>query len=606
MSSPEGRVYFATADYILMALMLGVSMAIGIGFAATGKNKGNNAEYLLGGRQFKALPVSLSLFASFMSAISLMGVPTEIYSYGTMWVYGIIGLMFSYVLAIYLLIPLIYPLKVTTVFEYLNLRFQSRNVQLFGAVLGVVNNVSYMTVALLTPALALETAVGIPLWLSIILVGAVGTVYTTVGGIKSVIWADVFQTFVIFFGIFTVLIKSTMDAGGYGKVWQVGWDSGRIILDDFRVDPRVRHTGWNMTFAITIYWMASHFSQSSVQRLVATRSIQDAKKVYIYTIPIMFVFNFVLCVTGLVIVAYFHEIGCDPLAAGYIQNSNQLVPYFVIHSLSFLPGLSGLYIATIFSGALSTLSSGINSLAANTVQDFLAWFLQHRSDFFVTSFTKCLVCLFGMIATGLAYLAQDLEGTVIRLSYTVIAATNGPLLGLYLLGGLCPQANYVGATVGLLSSLVVCCWQAVGSLRFGFTREKLPPGPTDSCIAGNITSVMTTEGYNFTKDGNYSVQSSFDTTTSSYVRNMQPMDAAILADRDFSFYDVSYVWAPVTGVIITFVVGLIVSLVSNVFLTKKVRPEARFLFQFCRRFWYSDMDVLGTEMRSPERPLGHE
>ncbi|RUS76533.1 hypothetical protein EGW08_015705 [Elysia chlorotica] len=556
-----------------------------------------NTEYLLGGRRLRALPVTLSLFASFMSAISLLGIPTEIYSYGTMYVYCQIGQVLSYFLAMVTLVPLLYPLRVTSVYEYFQLRFQSRTVQLLGAACGVMSTLSYMTVALLSPALALETAVGVPLWLSIVLVGATGTVYTTLGGMKSVVWTDVFQSFVIFAGIFTVIGKATVDAGGLETVWRINKDTGRIIFDDFSLDPRVRHTFWNMSVAITFYWLAIHFSQTSVQRLVSTRSMQDANKVYLFTGPLVVVFVSTLCVTGLVMVAYFQQSGCDPLAAGYVKNKNQIVPYFVIHALSFLPGLSGLYVATIFSGALSTLSSGINALAANTAQDFLPWFLQHRSDAVVTAITKSLVCFFGIASTGLAYLAKDFQGPVIQVGFTAVSATNGPLLGLFLLGGLFPQANYVGAVIGFLTALVFSFWQALGTLRFGHPIPMMPMGPTDQCSVGNVSTTALTPGYNYTTVGN--INSSFDFTTQISFENVQGVDLnpSGFSNRAFSMYDVSYTWAPVTGSILTVVIGLITSFIFNQFFRKASRPEAKFLFPFCRPFWYSDRDVLQTEMK---------
>ncbi|GFS24888.1 sodium-coupled monocarboxylate transporter 1 [Elysia marginata] len=602
MSSRDIRLSFGTADYVMLGIMLLGSMSIGLFFAVCGKSQMTNLEYLLGGRRLKALPVCMSLFATFMSAISLIGIPTEIYSYGTMYMYCLIGQVLSYIVATVTLIPLMYPLRVTSVYEYLNLRFKSRTVQLLGAAFGVMTTLSYMTIALLSPALALETAVGIPLWLSIILVGAVGTVYTTLGGMKSVIWTDVFQTFVIFAGIFTVIIKGTMDAGGMDKVWQTSKDTGRIDFSDISFDPRVRHTVWNLSIGLTFYWLANHFTQSSVQRLVSTRSIQDARNVYFFTIPLIVVFISVLCVTGLVLLAYFNEIGCDPLAAGFVKNKNQLVPYFVIHTLSFLPGLSGLYIATIFSGALSTLSSGINSLAANTVQDFLPWFLRYKSEVFVTSVTKTLVCFFGMASTGLAYLAKNFEGPVIQVGYTAIAASNGPLLGLFLLGGLFPQANSSGATVGFLSSIVLSFWQAIGSLRFRYATPVLPLGPTDNCGApGNISSLFSsTPTYTFTTNN------STDFTTFLNYSTVQGSDRFEMGERDFSFYDVSYVWAPVTGAVMTIVFGLVTSLVSNCFSAEIVRPEAKLLFAFCRKFWYSQRDVLSVQIKLRDHPVNHQ
>ena len=548
-----------------------------------------------------AIPVCLSLFATFQSAISLLGVPTEVYTYGTMMVYSQLGLILSYLIVLVTVIPLMYPLGLTSVYEYLFLRYRSRSLQVLGAAMGVSANLAYMTVALLSPALALETAVGIPLWMSICLVGSIGTVYTTLGGIKSVIWTDVFQSAIIFAGIFTVLVKGTMDVGGADKVWQIGTDSGRLQFDEISLDPRVRHTVWNQSFGSVFYWLAIHFSQSSVQRVMSTRAIGEANKVYIFTIPLVGVYGVTMCATGLVILAYFFSIGCDPLAAGFIQNKNQVVPYFVLHALRFLPGLPGLYISTIFSGALSTLSSGINSLSANTVEDFLAGPLRGRSESAVTTITKLLVCFFGLLIIGLAYLAKEFQGPITQITYTLISASSGPALGLFLLSGLFPQANSPGALVGLLAGSVVSVWQATGSFLFGYRAPTLPQGPTHLCLTDNSTAYnTTTPGYDFTSgsaDLYMSPWSPNFTTPYSYP-NTTTASTLGLGEREFSFYDLSYTLNPVLGTVMTVLIGLTVSLLTRPFLTNVHSPEANLLFPFCRHFWYSDRNVLNAEMKS--------
>lgn len=72
---------------------------------------------------------------------------------------------------------------------------------------------------------------------------------------------------------------------------------------------------------------------------------------------------------GLVIYANYYD--CDPLKAGRIDRVDQLMPYFIMEVLGKIPGLPGLFVAVIFSAALSTMSSGFNSLAAVAYEDFL-------------------------------------------------------------------------------------------------------------------------------------------------------------------------------------------------------------------------------------------
>ena len=191
----------------------------------------------------------------------------------------------------------------------------------------------------------------------------------------------------MFIGTLTVLIKGCIDAGGMNNVWKVNMDTGRIVLDEISIDPRVRHTVWNLSFGYVIFSCCPHVQQSSVQRILSTRSVQDAKKVHMFTIPLLSMFRSMLLTTGLVVTAYFYVTRCDPMKAGYINNRNQMVPYFVLVAFRSLPGFAGLYISAILSGALSTLSSGINSLAANTVEDFLSRFLHGKSEYTITTVT---------------------------------------------------------------------------------------------------------------------------------------------------------------------------------------------------------------------------
>ena len=599
MSSLTDRVYFGIVDYVVLAVMLSGSMAIGLFFAFSGGRQRTKAEYLLAGRRMSALPVCLSLFATFQSAIALMGVPTEMYTYGTMYLYQLVAMLSSNIISMAFIVPLFYPLKLTSVYEYLEIRFESRAAQLFGAFVGVISTLSYMTIALLSPALALETAVGIPLWLSIILIGAIGTIYTAVGGIKSVIWTDVFQTFFMFTGVFTVLVKGSMDAGGPGEVWRIGKATGRVEFDSISLDPRVRHTVWNVSFGTMFYWLSTYFQQSSVQRIVSTRSIKDAYKVPVYSIPFLIVFTLVLGATGLVLNAYFNEIGCDPLEAGYIKNRNQLVPYFVLQTLQSLPGVAGLYISTIFSGALSTLSSGINALAANAVEDFLSRFLKRKSEFVTITVTKLLVCIFGAAAIGLAYIAKGLEGPVTQMTYTALGATNGPLMGLFVLGAGFPQANYIGALVGCPVGIICSLWLAVGSQFYGYPAKTLKPGPISNCSVSDViqhpqSPANWTMG-GFSLDENSTAQidafrypnpTSQPLTMSSTTKWLAP------EDRPFSFYDLSYVWNPLIGMLITVMVGWAISVITNPFLSKKPSPEPKLMFPFIRPLVQSRVYVL--------------
>ena len=90
-------------------------------------------------------------------------------------------------------------------------------------------------------------------------------------------------------------------------------------------------------------------------------------------LPIAEFFLALSMLTGLVMYAFYYN--CDPLKKGDVKKGDQLVALFVVQTLGDIPGLAGLFVACVYSAALSTVSSGVNSLAAVTLEDFLKpWF----------------------------------------------------------------------------------------------------------------------------------------------------------------------------------------------------------------------------------------
>lgn len=131
---------FGTTDYTIFTIMLMACGAIGIYFGFVKKSIGED-EYLVGGRNMKTLPVSLSLIASFFSGISLLGTPTEIYMHGTGYLcigFGVIivGFIMSNVY-----LPVFHDLKLTSTYEYLERRFDKK-IRILGSVLFTIGIVS--------------------------------------------------------------------------------------------------------------------------------------------------------------------------------------------------------------------------------------------------------------------------------------------------------------------------------------------------------------------------------------------------------------------------------------------------------------------------------
>lgn len=88
----------------------------------------------------------------------------------------------------------------------------------------------YMGIVLFAPALALETVTGIPKAVAVIVIGAVCAFYSIIGGLRAVLWTDAFQSILMFAAVFTVIISGLVKAGGFGEIFKVANEGGRLEL----------------------------------------------------------------------------------------------------------------------------------------------------------------------------------------------------------------------------------------------------------------------------------------------------------------------------------------------------------------------------------------
>lgn len=168
--------------------------------------------------------------------------------------------------------------------------------------------------------------------------------------------------------------------------------------------------------------------------------------------------------------AYFE--GCDPIKSKVIERSDQMLPYFMMKVVGNYPGLPGLFVAGIFSGALSSVSSFVNSLAAVTLEDYLKpniASLRSTDDGIgkrETLIAKLLAFFFGLLCLALTYLAEQMSG-ILQASLTVFGIVGGPLLGLFTLGMCTRSCSPKSAFISFFASLILGFWIGFGSLSSG-------------------------------------------------------------------------------------------------------------------------------------------
>lgn len=262
-----------------------------------------------------------------------------------------------------------------------------------------------------------------------------------------------------------------------------------------------------------------------------------------------------LCViVGLIVYATFA--GCDPLSnpdpSKRIGNPNQLVGYFVLNSFSNFPGMNGLFLASIFCGSLSSVSSYLNSQAFIIWHDILephAYFKKFNDNQSL-KVNKLLVLLCGVIATGLAFLISLIGGSLVQISTSINGAFNAPILGLFLLGMLFSVSTPRGVIIGTATGFVTALW-----LSFGAALTK----PIYPMLELSIQMC---------------------TNTSDFSPLPPKIKSGVLATdlKGFSkIYALSWTWYMTFGVLVTVLVGLLASLIDGGF-KKKSKKQREFIY----------------------------
>lgn len=536
---------FAVWDYVVFALMLLISAVIGIYFAFAGGGQKTSKDFLMGGRSMSATPVALSLTASFMSAVTVLGTPAEVYRFGAMFSIFAITYTIVVVVSSEVFLPVFYRLGITSTYEYLELRF-NKVVRLIGTVLFIIQTILYTGIVIYAPALALNQVTGFDLWGAVVATGVVCTFYCTLGGLKAVVWTDVFQVGIMVAGFTSVIIRAVVVQGGIAPILNDSYYGDRLNFWDFNPNPLQRHSFWTILIGGTFTWIGIYgVNQSQVQRYIACKSRFDAKmSLYINLVGLWAILACAV-LSGLAMFSIYKD--CDPWTAKFISAPDQLMPYLALDILRDYPGLPGLFVACAYSGTLSTVSSSINALAAVTVEDLVKPYFKSLSEAKLSWISKGTSFLYGAVCIAMAGLAS-LMGGLLQAALSIFGMVGGPLLGLFSLGILFPFANSLGAIVGLLVGFAVSLWVGIGSQIY-------PPLPIRS-----LPKFLSVEGCNFNiTETNWTSTTTFPTVTD-FMVEAQLSERPELADN---WYSLSYLYFSTIGTIITVIIGIIVSLLSG-------------------------------------------
>lgn len=451
-------------DYTIV--ILSVLLAIGVGMYFSRRQKSTDA-YFAGGRNIPAWAIGMSIFATLISSVTFLAYPGA--AYASNWILLVQGLMVPIVLIamIGVIVPLFRRVVKLSTYEYFEKRFGFL-ARLYGSLAFILGHFSKMGTVFFLVGLAMSAFMGIDIYTIIIVLGIAITLLTLLGGIEAVIWMDVIQGFMLIIGgIICVIMLLFLPEGGPSTVFSVAKDFDKISFGPYDWDLT------QLTFIVMalngIFYAIQKYGtdQTIVQRYLTAKDDKSAKKAaYIgvfLSVPIWTIFMFIG--TGLFV---FYQTGGAELPEGI--KADAVFPHFIATQIPV--GLTGLIIAALAAGAISSLDSDMNCLAAIGVEDFYARFKPQSTDKQRLRLGRILVVVSGVGAVGVAILYAYWGGEgVLGVVFGLYAIFSAGIVGLFLLGLLSRRANKQGLYVGIVAAILFTAYAMMTSTKFEIGGE---------------------------------------------------------------------------------------------------------------------------------------
>jgi len=237
--------------------------------------------YFLGGRSLPWWAVGLSVMATQLSAITMVGTTGQGFADGMRFLQFYFALPIAMIVLSVTLVPFFHNARVYTAYEYLERRFDAKT-RAFTSLLFLISRSMSLGVVISAPAVVFAVVLGVNLTTTVLLIGVPTVIYTMFGGVQAVTWTDVKQMVLIVVGLVAavvVLILGLPDDVGVVQALRIAGAAGRLQTFDFSFDLTNQYTFWSGTIA-ALFLFCSYFGtdQSQVQRYLTTPSVDAARE----------------------------------------------------------------------------------------------------------------------------------------------------------------------------------------------------------------------------------------------------------------------------------------------------------------------------------------
>ena len=450
---------FGVANTIVLGLYLAALVWIGLRFSRRGND---SQDFFLAGRSIPWWAAGISIFATQLSAITFVSTPAVAYASNWLVLPGKAMILVMAPIVVLLYLPFFRRLDITTAYEYLERRFNLA-VRLFGSASFIAFQLLRMAIVVFLPALALSTITGINVYVCILIMGALSTLYTVLGGMAAVIWTDVLQTVVLVGGMLIAIIIVAVDVGGFGAVFTAAEAADKTQMWDWSMS-----TTDLVTWSILLGTLALQFGpyttdQSVIQRYLTTKDERAAARGIwlngLMAVPIGLLFMLL----GTCLFVFFQH---RPELLHVGMKNDEIFPLFVSSQLP--AGLSGLVIAGVFAASMSSLDSSMHSIATACTVDWYQRIAPNATEAGSLKLARRLILVLGLtaIVTASLLVTYDIQSLWFFFQKCLGLLSSG-LVGIFALGIFTKRASSRGVLVGAFASIVALVYMTwFSSLHF--------------------------------------------------------------------------------------------------------------------------------------------
>lgn len=479
-------------DWIVL-LIYGIAM-LGIGYYYKQKNK-TREDYLLGGRKMKSTSIGISLFATLLSTLSYLTYPGEMIQHGPIVFAGALAFPLVYAIVGWWIIPAIMKTGVTSAYEILEQRL-GLSVRLLGTVMFLMLRLLWMaTIIYVTVDVALYSVVQfnkayVPLIAALLTI--VTIMYTTMGGLKAVVVTDIIQSGIFLSGalLSVIVVCWHLDSvtAIFPKQWPPHWNTFKIGFD-----PLQRTTLANAMLSVFVWYVCTNGSdQMAVQRYLATPDAKSARRSFKIALMSDVFASTLLALVGLSMLAYFTNTPSLLNGKPLVEQADTLFPRFILIGLP--SGISGLVIAGLLAAAMSSLSSGINSVSSVVSEDMINRFKKNAGKGDALLQIKRLSLAVGFVILLLSFIIARVPGNLLDVIMKVVNLFVAPLFVLFFMALFVPfaraRATFLGGLIAIIVAVSIAFWGVLGITVLWIMPMALVTGILSASILSYLESML--------------------------------------------------------------------------------------------------------------------